>query len=627
MSPLRHPAKPQVLKPDSSTRRFLRLLRPVRGRVLVVVTFTALGVGLTALGPLILAHATDTLVNGLLGAQLPSGQTRAEVVAALRSSGRDTLAGVIAGSDLVPGRGIDFGALARLLGLAVGVYATAAMVQLVAAGQMNRAIHHVMLRLRRRAEHKVNRTPVGIADSYGRGDLLSRVTNDIDNITVSLTQAMGQLLTASFTFVGVLVAMLYLSPLMTLVTTATLPLAVLATRALVRRSQPRFVAQWQQLGALSGTIEESISGHEVSAAFHRGEQHVAELNERNDSWAVQSAKAQTLSGLAVPLMSLVGNLSYVLVCVVGGLRVVSGTMTIGEIQAFVQYGRQFSSPVGQISGLLNELQSGIASTARVAEFLDGPEEETGIVARRRLRGRVEFDRVDFGYDPDRPVLLDLSVAAEPGETVALVGPTGVGKTTLAHLLLRFYDVDEGRILLDGHDLRDLTRADVRSHIGMVLQDPWLFEGSIAENIAYGRPDATRSDIERAAARAGLDQFVAALPHGLDTQLDVDGANLSVGERQLVTITRAFVAEPEVLVLDEATAAVDSRTAMHVQRALAELQRDRTCLVIAHRLASIRQADRIVVLDQGTVIEAGSHEELIRRRGAYADLRRSQLQPA
>ncbi|SDP74618.1 ATP-binding cassette, subfamily B [Actinopolyspora xinjiangensis] len=621
----RSTATPRALEPGSSTRRFLGLLRPVRGRFLAVVVLTAFGVGLTAIGPLVLARATDTLVNGLLGAQLPSGQSREEVVAALRASGRETLAGVVASTDLVPGRGIDFGELGRLLGVTVGIYSTATLLQLVAVGQTNRAIHHVMLRLRVRVERKLNRTPVATVDTYGRGDLLSRVTNDVDNTTASLTQAMGQLLTACFTLISVLVAMLYLSPLMTLVTLSTLPLAVWATRALVRRSQPRFVAQWKQMGALSATIEESISGHEVISSFHSGQQHVAELGERNDRWASESVRAQVASGLAMPLMTFVGNLSYVLVCVVGGLRVASATMTVGEIQAFVQYGRQISSPIGQISGLLNELQSGIASTARVLEFLDGPEEETGVPERRRLRGRVEFEHVDFGYEPGKPVLRDLSLVAEPGETVAVVGPTGVGKTTLAHLLLRFYDVERGRVLLDGHDVRELARADVRSHIGVVLQDPWLFEGTIAENVSYGRQDAHRSDVERAASRTGLDQFVAVLPHGLDTHIDADGANLSAGERQLVTITRAFVAEPEVLVLDEATSAVDSRTTMHVQRALAELQRDRTCLVIAHRLATVRQADRILVLDQGRVVESGSHEELLHRRGAYAELQRTRLE--
>ncbi|WP_222192535.1 ABC transporter ATP-binding protein [Modestobacter italicus] len=613
--------------PTPAVRGFLALMRPVRVRVAVIAVLTAVGVALTAVGPLVLARATDLIVEGLLGSRLPADATRAEVVEQLRASGQDALAGVVSGTGLVPGQGIDFDGLARLLMLAVLVYCAASGVQLLAARQMNVALHLVMRDLRDRAERKINLTPVATADARGRGDLLSRVTNDIDNVTVSMTQCLGQLLTAVLTVAGVLGAMLYLSPVLTAATLATLPLALLATRLLMRRSQGRFIAQWQQLGELTTTVEDSITGHEVSTAFHRGDAHVADFVRRNDRLAEESFRAQALSGLAVPVMAFLGNLSYVVICVVGGLRVATGTMTIGDVQAFVQYSRQFSQPISAISGLLNELQSGVASAQRVLEFLDGPEEDAGVPTDRPTVGRIEFQDVEFGYDPARPVLRGLTFRAEPGETVAIVGPTGAGKTTLVNLLLRFHEPDRGRIVLDGQDIAGLDRADLRSRFGLVLQDTWLFAGSIADNIAYGRHGADRADVERAARLAGVEQFADALPDGLDTLLEVDGQNLSAGERQLITIARAFVAEPSVLVLDEATSSVDSRTSMLVQQALATLRHDRTCLVIAHRLSTIRHADRIVVLDAGRVVEVGSHEDLVSSGGTYARLQDAQLLPA
>lgn len=617
-------------RPAGRVRRLgtlLPLLRPVRGRVLLLVALTAAAVGLGALGPLALGRATDVVFDGFLGSLLPDGLSRAEAVAALREDGQDTFAGVVAGSDAVPGRGVDGGALARALAIALGLFGGAAVLQLLAAGQLNHALHAVMRDLRRRTETKVNRTPVAVADAQGRGDLLSRVTNDVDTITVSLTQGLGQLLSAAMTLAVTATVMVVLSPVLALAAFATLPLAVLGTRALMRRSQRRFAAQWAALGQLSATVEEGISGHEVSTAFHRADEHVARFAEHNDRLAEEGFRAQAVSGLAAPLMTFVGNLSYVVICVLGGLRVASGAMTVGGVQAFVQYARQTSQPISEISGMLNELQAGVAAAERVLEFLEGPEEDAGHPAPWRSRGALELREVTFGYDPDRPVLHEVSLHAAPGETVAVVGPTGAGKSTLVNLLLRFHEPQDGSVLLDGRDVRDLALADLRSRVGLVAQDPWLFAGTIAENIAYGREGATRAEVERAAALARVDSFAHGLPAGLDTPIGPEGASLSAGQRQLVTIARALVCDAEVLVLDEATSSVDPRTSALVQDALAALRRDRTCLVIAHRLATIRSADRIVVLDEGRVVESGTHAELVESAGLYADLQRRSLVPA
>ncbi|MDT9593105.1 ABC transporter ATP-binding protein [Nocardioides zeae] len=596
----------------------LSLLRPVRLQVTVVVALTLAAVALTVLGPLALARATDLLFDGFLGSQLPAGMSRAEVVEGLRDSGQGTFASVVSASDAVPGQGIDLGAVARELSLAAVLYLSAALLQLSAGFGVNRAIHQVIHDLRRRAEQKVQRMPVRAADGAARGDLLSRVTNDVDNVTSSMTQTLGPLLTSATTILAVLAAMLHLSPLLTLTVVATLPLVGLATRALIRRSQPRFVAQWQELGALTNHMEDSISGHDVVVAFDDVDDRVATFEQVNDRLATETASAQTVSGLATPLASFVGNLGYVAICLVGGLRVASGQMTVGSVQAFVQYGRQFSTPVAEISGLLNELQSGVASALRIAELLDAEEEDAGEVGDWETEGEIVVEDVSFGYG-ETPVLAHVDLRLAPGETVALVGPSGAGKSTLVDLLLRFREPDAGRVLLDGRDTADLSLADLRSRFGTVLQDTWLSDDTIAANIAYGREGATEAEVAEAARRAGVDSFADTLPDGLATEVGTDGSRLSAGQRQLVAIARAFLADPDVMVLDEATSSVDSRTERVVQGALAELRAGRTCLVIAHRLSTVRDADRIVVLDAGRVVEHGTHDELMAARGAYRSL--------
>ncbi|MCB1291527.1 MAG: ABC transporter ATP-binding protein, partial [Mycobacterium sp.] len=574
-------------------------------------------IGLSVIGPRVLGHATDLLFNGVIGRQLPVGITKAQAIDDARTRGDQKFADLLSGMNVVPGRGVDFTAVGHTLLLALGLYLFAALLIWGQARLLNVIVARTVAGLRTEVETKIHRLPLGYFDSRLRGELLSRVTNDVDNIATSLSMTISQLLTAVLTIVAVLVMMVVVSPLLALITIATVPLSLLAVRAITRRSRAMFVAQWASTGRLNAHIEETYSGFTVVRTFGHRASAQEKFAELNDDVYRAGFGAQFLSGLVSPATMVIGNLGYVAVAVIGGLQVAAGQITLGGVQAFIQYVRQFNQPLGQVAGMYNTMQSGMASAERVFEFLDEPEEPPASAKQLPLGdGRVEFQHVRFAYRPGKPVIEDLSLTAPAGSTVAIVGPTGAGKTTLVNLLMRFYDVDAGRILLDGVDIRSVTRHSLRSRIGMVLQDTWLFGGTIAENIAYGRPDATEDDVVAAARAAHADPFVRSLPNGYQTRISDEGASISAGEKQLITIARAFLARPQLLILDEATSSVDTRTELLVQQAMIELRRGRTSFIVAHRLSTIRDADLIVVMDGGRIVETGSHAELLARRAAY-----------
>lgn len=599
--------------------RMVKRLAPQRFLTATVITLSMAGIAIGVIGPQILGHATDLLFNGVIGRQLPAGQSREQAVEAARTRGDGQFAQMLSGMNVTPGQGVDFHAIGMTLALALSLYLMAGMLAWVQARLLNVTVQRTVVALRADVENKIHRLPLSYFDSRQRGEILSRVTNDVDNIQTSLQMSINQLLSSMLTLVAVLAMMLSISPLLAVITLATVPLSLWVTRAIARRSQRLFVAQWANTGKLNAHIEETYSGFTIVKTYgHRAEAE-AVFADRNAEVYRSAFGAQFFSGLVSPATAFIGNLSYVAVAVVGGLKVASGGLTLGSIQAFSQYVRQFNQPLTQVSAMYNTLQSGLASAERVFELLDADEETPDPLAAATVptgSARVEFEDISFGYSPGQPVIEGLSLRVEPGQTVAIVGPTGAGKTTLVNLLMRFYDVDSGRILLDGIDVSTMTRHDLRSRVGMVLQDTWLFGGTIAENIAYGRPDASEEEILEAARAAHVDRFVRTLPDGYDTKIADDGENISAGEKQLITIARAFLARPQLLILDEATSSVDTRTELRIQRAMAELRRDRTSFIIAHRLSTIRDADRIVVMDGGRVTESGTHTELLARHGAY-----------
>ena len=583
----------------TTSRRLMLRMSQESVLVLLVLVLAVTSVTLVVLGPRILGHATDVVFDGLL-----------------RRNGVNK---------------IDFSKLHNILWLALLLYVSSFCLAYLQSYIMSGVVQRTMYQLRQDVEAKLHRLPLSYIDKNSRGDLLSRVTNDIDNIAQSLQQSLSGLLTSLLTIVGVIVMMFLISPILALIAMLMVPSSLITMKQIASRSKKRFIAQWMHTGKLNGLVEEAFTGHAIVKAFGRQgevEDRFAAINEElHDA----SFGAQFMSGAIQPAMMFIGNLNYVAIAVVGGVRVASGSLGLGDIQAFIQYSRLFTAPLTQTASMMNVLQSGIASAERVFELLDAQEQSPDVeshIGDVLVTGRVEFVNVGFSYSKETPLIEDLSLVAEPGTTVAIVGPTGAGKTTLVNLLMRFYELDSGCITLDGHDIAKMPRRDLRSNIGMVLQDTWLFGGTIRENIAYGNPGASEDQIMAVAKATYVDRFVHSLPDGYDTILSDEGGSVSAGEKQLLTIARAFLADPTILILDEATSSVDTRTEVLIQKAMSALRSKRTSFVIAHRLSTIRDADVILMMEKGRIVEQGSHEVLLARKGPYYELYQSQfLAPA
>ncbi len=581
-----------------SLRRLATYLKPHQG-ALVIVLFTAVLSTLFAiLSPKMMGDATTAIFDGMIG----------------KMKGE-------------PGARIDFGYIGQILMILAILFVVSAAFSYIQQHVMASVSQRVVYDLREEVNRKLERLPLKYFDSRAHGDTMSRVVNDIETISSTLQQSLTQLITSLVTLVGVLAMMLWISWVMTLSVLITLPLSVMAIRAITPHSQKHFRGMTRSLGELNGHVEEMYTGHPVVKAFGYEKKSLQKFEGMNEKLYQSSWRAQFISGIVMPLMGFIGNLSYVLVCVVGSIFVIQGSITIGNVQAFLAYTRQFTMPISQTAQIANIIQSTIAAAERVFELLDEQEElpeEERKLSTQQARGEVRFERVDFGYKPDTLLIQDMSIEVKPGQTVAIVGPTGAGKTTLINLLMRFYELNDGRITIDGMDIKEMKRRELRGLFGMVLQDTWLFNGSIRENIAYGRADATEEDIVQAAKAAYADHFIRTLPEGYDTVLNEEATNLSQGQKQLLTIARAILADPTILILDEATSSVDTRTEVHIQQAMNQLMEGRTSFVIAHRLSTIREADLILVMNKGTVMEQGTHDELLARDGFYADLYFSQF---
>ncbi|WP_431220698.1 ABC transporter ATP-binding protein [Leifsonia xyli] len=610
-----------------SAKRLLGRLRPERLPLVAVTALAVVSVLFAVLGPKLLGNAINLVFAGALSLQFPSGTTQAQVIEGLRAAGQNQLADLVSGTTFTPGAGIDFTAVGQTLMWVLALYVLSSLFSYLQAYVLNGVTQRTVYRLRADVEDKLHRLPLKYFDGMQRGELLSRVTNDIDNISQSLQQTMSQLLTSLLTVVGVVVLMFVISPLLAIIALITIPVTLVITTLVAKRSQRLFVAQWRHTGELNGQIEEAFTGHSLVKVFGRHREVEARFRKKNEEMYRASFGAQFISGLIMPAMMFVGNLMYVAIAVVGGLQVANGAMQLGDVTAFIQYSRQFTQPLTQLGSMANLLQSGVASAERVFELLDADEQSADPHRPESpdgTKGLLAFEDVSFRYVEEKPLIEHLSLVAQPGQTVAIVGPTGAGKTTLVNLMMRFYELDGGRITLDGVDIASMSRHDLRSRMGMVLQDTWLFKGTIRDNILYGRPDATEDEMLDAARATYVDRFVHSLPDGYDTVLDDEGANISAGEKQLLTIARAFLARPSVLILDEATSSVDTRTELLVQKAMSALRADRTSFVIAHRLSTIRDADLILVMEAGSIVEQGTHAELLAKGGAYYSLYNAQF---
>ncbi len=618
---------------QGTLRRLLARLRPERFRLALAMLLGVASVGFMVAGPNILGNAMNVIFDGIVSEHLKPGTTKAQAIKLLKAGGHSQIASMLSGMNVTPGVGVNNNELGLVLAMAAFVYLFGAAFSYLQGFTMAGVTQRVMFGMRRDVEEKLSRLPLRYFDSHPHGDVLSRVTNDIDNLTTTIQQGLSQLITSVLTIVGVMGMMFWISPLLATVSAITIPLALVVTLFIAKRSQVHFTAQWNQTGTLNGLVEETHTGHELVQAFGRSQATIDEFGRQNRQLYEASFRAQFLSGIIQPSMQFISNINYVVIAVLGGYRVASGLLSLGAVVAFIQYSRQFTMPITQIASQMNMLQSGLASAERVFEFLNADEETPELIQapnegrRGDGSGSVKLENVCFRYELDEPLIEDFNLDVAPGQMVAIVGPTGAGKTTIVNLLVRFYEIDRGRILLNGIDYRDLTRDEVRAAFGMVLQDTWIFTGSVRDNIGYGNPDASDEEIVAAAKAAHVDSFVRTLPDGYDTRLDEDASNFSSGQKQLLTIARAFLADQSILILDEATSNVDTRTEILIQEAMTRLRQERTSFVIAHRLSTIREADTIIVMDHGSIVEQGSHDVLMSQHGLYFSLYNSQFTEA